>query len=111
MVWQIRYCGCPRRKPLTRPISVPSCTIKQKRERMPDMKSKIVSVSICTCTVCIFTVLWIHKLSFSYAVEQLKDVHLVEQLHHHLAHRARTKAIYRFRVSKRGNTIQLVLVV
>jgi len=26
------------------------------------------------------------QLSFSYAVEQLKDVHLVEQLHHHLAH-------------------------
>ena len=50
----------------------------------------------------IFTVLWIHKLSFSYAVEQLKDVHLVEQLHHHLAHRARIKAIYRLRVSKRG---------
>jgi len=34
----------------------------------------------------VFTVLWIHKLSFSYAVEQLKDVHLVEQLHHNLAH-------------------------
>jgi len=58
-------------------------------------------------SICIYSSILLSQTDFSPAVKQLKDIHLMEQLHHHLAQRARRKAIYRFRVSKMGNTIQL----
>lgn len=45
---------------------------------------------------------------FSGVAHELKNVHMLEQLHHLLAHRAKTKALYRFNVS---DTIILVQVV